>query len=529
MNEKIKNTLGLLSKGFNKQTGSSMPSFKLGRTNTGANSNQTGVVNHHSDSSSVDLKPAGSSSSSTSTSASSGSQATQSPVSSTNSQSSSSSSSASSNGQINREVRIGVTYAYVELANLLGSKWLERNLKLYLTSVLNLVNGTKSVANHLDAVYSRKCVQFILRSIIGGMLNEKMQLEAARLLLNIIDKCVKGQDALDDKKPLTGQQHHVLMCSLYELSCILKTLNTSASILVSDDASLKQIILSALVYPNEAVKCVSAWCLRALTCSLPALMTPLLDHCMDKLSLIRNPSDALLGYGYACAALLGAVRDCPLGIPSLKPKLAFNIAEELLRTASQSNNLSLALHKTSIGWLLLGAFMTMGATVVRKHLPRIKKLWNLTMPSSQEQIELEKKRGDATTWQLSLESRSGCVSSMHSFLVNCSDLLSQESSEHDSSSSVLPIESAIMLLTHLPNIVRLNANTTGLKAKAAMYRLRLYQCLIALPSPTMYEANFGAILSELVAEFTLADQQLSTLVTSTLRSVCHSNESTRLG
>jgi hypothetical protein len=77
---------------------------------------------------------------------------------------------------INREVRIGVTYAYVELANLLGPEWLEKNLRLYLLHVLNLVNNTKAVSTHLDAVYSRKCVQFILRSIIGGMLNEKVVL-----------------------------------------------------------------------------------------------------------------------------------------------------------------------------------------------------------------------------------------------------------------------------------------------------------------------------------------------------------------
>jgi hypothetical protein len=58
----------------------------------------------------------------------------------------------SSGSIINRETRIGATYAYVELANLLGAQWLERNLRLYLTNVLSLVNSnTKSVATHLDA------------------------------------------------------------------------------------------------------------------------------------------------------------------------------------------------------------------------------------------------------------------------------------------------------------------------------------------------------------------------------------------
>lgn len=88
-----------------------------------------------------------------------------------------------------------------------------------------------------------------------------------------------------------------------------------------------------------------------------------------------------------------------------------------------------------------------------------------------------------------------------------------------------PIESAIMLLSQLPNIIKLNMSAVGLRAKAAMFRLRLYQTLLALPSTQLYEHQFGVILSELVAEFTLADTQNSTLVTSKLRSVCHSNES----
>lgn len=64
-----------------------------------------------------------------------------------------------------------------------------------------------------------------------------------------------------------------------------------------------------------------------------------------------------------------------------------------------------------------------------------------------------------------------------------------------------------------------------LKVQAATFRLKLYQTLIAMPSAHLYESNFAVILRELVAEFTLADQQSSSVVTSMLRSVCHSNDS----
>lgn len=47
--------------------------------------------------------------------------------------------------------------------------------------------------------------------------------------------------------------------------------------------------------------------------------------------------------------------------PSLFQQI-FNIAEELLRTASQNSRLSL--QRTQSGWLLLGALMTLG----KKHM-----------------------------------------------------------------------------------------------------------------------------------------------------------------
>lgn len=158
------------------------------------------------------------------------------------------------------------------------------------------------------------------------------------------------------------------------------------------------------------------------------------------------------------------------------------------------------------------------------------------MPSSLEQLESEKKRGDLFTWQLSLESRQGALASIHSFLVNCSDLVGASSNdsiqsldnsppENSIMSILAPIEGAIILLSQLPNIIKQNNNSIVLKAQAATFRLKLYKTLIAMPSAQFYENNFAVILRELVAEFTLADQQSSSLVTSSLRSVCHSNDS----
>lgn len=237
MSEKVKNTLLLLANGFFKTNSSASFNYMRGAASSLAASAGSVVSNSSSIGSSLATSKEDSTGPNNVPTSDSGQTSLRpSPTSAT-----------SNSPQVNREIRIGITYAYVELANLLGASWLERNLKLYISHVLGLVNNTKAVSTHLDAVYSRKCVQFILRSIVGGMLNEKVQLQAARELVHIIDKCVNGLELNSDsekgskQQPNSQQQQHVLICALYELSCILKCLNTSASILVDDGASLKLI------------------------------------------------------------------------------------------------------------------------------------------------------------------------------------------------------------------------------------------------------------------------------------------------
>lgn len=188
-NEKIRNTLNLLANGFSKLNNSSSFNYVRGAASSLAASAGSKVTSspistnsHTNINTSID---------DTSLSVKSPSMV---DIHNHKRSGSNPSTPSTSGSVVNREVRIGVTYAYVELANLLGSQWLEKNLKLYLGHVLNLVNNTKAVSTHLDAVYSRKCVQFILRAVIGGMLNEKVQLQAARELVVLIDQCMNGVD-----------------------------------------------------------------------------------------------------------------------------------------------------------------------------------------------------------------------------------------------------------------------------------------------------------------------------------------------
>lgn len=69
----------------------------------------------------------------------------------------------------------------------MGGLWLERHIPLLLKHLLlELVANPRASASHVDAVYSRKCVNFVLRTVLGEMLGEKAQIAAAKELCQII-------------------------------------------------------------------------------------------------------------------------------------------------------------------------------------------------------------------------------------------------------------------------------------------------------------------------------------------------------
>lgn len=264
---------------------------------------------------------------------------------------------------VNREVRVGVTHAYVVFVQILGGVWLERNLGVFLSHVLDLVANPKAASSHVDAVYSRKCISFILRSVLGRMLGEKAQTSAAKEIAQIIIKQMNSIDfnpenAKDcNQETLFGQ--HLLVCALQEIGALVLGLGTTASILLTDQSlNLIDATIAVLVHPCQAARLAAAWSLRCICVAVPSQITPLIDKCVEGIENLRTSPEAIGGYSAALAAVLGGVRLSPLGVPHTKGKVIFNTAEELLRSASQNSRLSL--NRTQAGWLLIGAIMTLG-------------------------------------------------------------------------------------------------------------------------------------------------------------------------
>ncbi|KAE8601579.1 hypothetical protein XENTR_v10013725 [Xenopus tropicalis] len=431
-------------------------------------------------------------------------------------------------GSISREVRVGVTQAYVVFVTALGGKWLERNFATFLSHVLDLVSHPRATQTHVEAVYSRRCVSFILRATVGSLLGEKAQNAAAKEICQAISKQMKSveavvNDANNDNKSGTADvsaSQHVMVCALQELGSLVQSLNSTASPLILEPSiGLLDTVTNVLLHPSMAARLAAAWCLRCVAVALPFQLTPLLDRCAERLNNLKNSPEAVSGYSFAMAALLGGVHQCPLGIPHSKGKMVVGIAEDLLRTAAQNSRLSL--QRTQAGWLLLGALMTLGPSVVRYHLPKMLLLWRNVFPRSLKELEAEKARGDSFTWQVTLEGRAGALCAMRSFVAYCPELLTEDVIRK----LMTPIECAMTMMSHILSVIK--AHGAHLKASAAMVRLRLYDILALLP-PKTYEGNFNVLLRELVAEFTLTDNSSNT-TTSLLRSLCHYDDSVLLG
>lgn len=418
---------------------------------------------------------------------------------------------------VTREIRIGVTHAYALLVSCLGTKWLDKNLSLFISHLLDLLANPKSVTSHVEAVYSRKFVSFVINSSVARQMGEKTQGQAIKELISIINRYTKQDSdvARDNSNGDVQGTQHVLICALTQVGVLTERLGTSCSILLNESSlGILDTIVSVLVHSVPSVRVAGAWCLRCISVACPSSLTPLIERCLERLETLRSSPEAINGYSLSLSALFGASRQTPLGIPYNKGKLVFNIAEDMLRSASQNSRLSL--QRTQSGWLLIGSLITLGPSVVRGLLPRILLLWKNSFPRSSKELESEKSRGDCFTWQLTLENRAGALSAMTSLLLYCRPLVTDEVRRR----MLTQMESAVGMLTSLSPLFK--SSGPAVKASAVSVRLRLYETLLLL-SAHLYENLYTNLLRLLVSEFTLTENAANT-TTSLLLDMCYADD-----
>uniref|UniRef100_A0A7N6B1V5 HEAT repeat-containing protein 5A n=1 Tax=Anabas testudineus TaxID=64144 RepID=A0A7N6B1V5_ANATE len=399
---------------------------------------------------------------------------------------------------VSKDVRIGVTQAYVVFVSTLGGSWLEVNFPAFLSLLMELASHCRATQTPGDAVVTRRCVSFILRSTLGSLLGEKAQTNAAKQLCFAVASQKQAIDAaLADgnvenrvsSADISASQH-ILTCCLLELGELVQGLGSTAAPLLTDSSTaFLDTIIAVLLHPAPSAQLAASWCLRCIAMAMPSHCSLLLDRCAERLVALKSSPEAVAGYGAAVTALVAAVQHCSLGIPHTKGQEVLDLAEDLLRSASQNSRISL--QRTQAGWLLISALITLGPAVVEHHLSRLVLLWRCVFPASLREQESELRRGDYFTWQVTLEGRAGALSAMKNLLLHCRELFTDDIT----SRLLTPLACAVALLTK-------SVPDCSVRGWSIVYRLKVYELLALLP-PHTYQGTTPPSLSSLFFKLTL--------------------------
>uniref|UniRef100_A0AAQ5YVX3 HEAT repeat-containing protein 5A n=1 Tax=Amphiprion ocellaris TaxID=80972 RepID=A0AAQ5YVX3_AMPOC len=427
---------------------------------------------------------------------------------------------------VSKDIRIGVTQACVVFVSTLGGSWLEANFPAFLSLLMELASHSRATQTPVDAAVTRRCVSFILRSTLGSLLGEKAQTNAAKQICIVVASQKRTIDAaLTDGNVETrvssadiSASQHVLVCCLLELGALVQGLGSTAAPLLTDTTTaLLDSVVSVLLHPVASARLAAAWCLRCVVMAMPSQCSPLLDRCAERLVALKSSPEAVAGYGAAVAALVAAVQHCPLGIPHTKGKVVLGLAEDLLRSASQNSRISL--QRTQAGWMLVSSLVTLGPAVVEHHLSRLLLLWRCVFAASLREQDMELRRGDYFTWQVTLEGRAGALCAMKNLLLHCRELVTDDII----SRLLTPLACAVTLLNKLPALLR--SYGSSVHCFSVVYRLRVYELLSLLP-PNTYQGStptlfFYLLVSDLSGQDNL-NQPCSDLTL--LPPLCHHDD-----
>ena len=228
----------------------------------------------------------------------------------------------------------------------LGTPWLEKYLPAVIIHVLELVASPRAIPSHIEAVYSRKCITFILHSVLFGMLPESGQILAMKELCKIITKqmdlvhhIVTNETSSDvTSNPDVINTQHVLVCALNGVASLALNLSSSVESLLTDKVA--NAVLSVLIHPAPAAWLSAAWCIRCCALAIPRVLTLFMDICMKKMNSLKASPDALTGYGHTLAAMIGGLHQCPLGIPYKKAKVIESLSLVRFHVKMPANNVN---------------------------------------------------------------------------------------------------------------------------------------------------------------------------------------------
>ncbi|KAL3316528.1 HEAT repeat containing 5A [Cichlidogyrus casuarinus] len=253
----------------------------------------------------------------------------------------------------NREIRLGITYTFVQFFIRLGSDWFQANFNLAVGNVLCLLQPTSkfgvSSSSHSETVFARHCVRYILLTTARKMLSEDAQIQLANCLLADVKSRLSVTTFMPEYQTLatartltesvpetdkvdaviakgfpasTGPQEdqHYVTAALETLRQLVVWLDSLAVMLVEAPGHLLDCLFRGLAHSTMAVRLASAACLKQLAVSMPLDRLTFIDRCINLLQIHRSDADAIHGFSMALAALVTGSNYSSYELPILKYK-----------------------------------------------------------------------------------------------------------------------------------------------------------------------------------------------------------------
>jgi hypothetical protein len=392
-----------------------------------------------------------------------------------------------------RYCRIGLAETYGSLFQLLGSAYLQEDLKYITSHVVELVANPKLCRDESDVYHLREIIRYLLRQLHSGRTaDENAKIKSVQVIADLV-KFYSNEESVKSKPLLLPQNiQHTIVCCLNELASLFEDLGCNVS---AAQEVIVEPLISILMNPSFAVQIYSANALNSLVIAQPALLSLLINRLISNLEKdlpnLSFSQDSIMkrfqGSAFGLSALLNAVKLRPLYVSFDLLARIFTWASEVLKKPTDPNNPIISFQH-QMAWTVLIPMMSLGTSFVKLHMTQLLLLLGsfFTRVSSDDPIFTS----NPLTVAFFLNSKLTALSVIYTFLkCNSKDLITPEVSKR--------------IVKMLENSVFIFAIQNYDHSEA--FQKRLFQCFGLIHPVAYFETSHSTLLEVLFRIVTIDD------------------------
>ncbi|ODV90003.1 hypothetical protein CANCADRAFT_99497 [Tortispora caseinolytica NRRL Y-17796] len=279
--------------------------------------------------------------------------------------------------------RTTVIAAYYELFLFLGSRQFFKNYTLIISHTASTIfRDSKLLENKYAVITALNSFTDLLNVAAKLLLSESQSMQ---LFQHLTEYYISSNTVKYAKYEL------ILFCDVshFYISTLGAALGETIIATISSYCAL-------LSYSSKSVQIASAKCINLLCNISPNTIIPtqtlLLDLLESQIKKTPNDHYSVFGYTYALILLISTIELKPEYIATPLCAKIFRLSITLLKSASEEQDLAIALTKNEVSWTLFTGIMTLGPAFVKNHLEDMISFWSAAFPSKVNKKSLSSRR-----------------------------------------------------------------------------------------------------------------------------------------